>query len=75
MAQKESAKTLDIDPDIADNKRMNDEQIITAARRLARANQTNKWRIAAKRARSARIKATMQNLPKPTKFNEPYKYG
>ena len=74
MAQKESAIILYKYRDIADNKRMNDTDII-AARRLARANRTNKWRIAAKRARSARIKATMQNLPKPTKFNEPYKYG
>lgn len=57
------------------NDDMNANEMIRTARALRTINQSNKWGIARKRARSARITATRMNLPQPTKFNEPYKYG
>lgn len=49
--------------------------LITAAARLAAANARNKRTIQAKRARFAQTKAKLENIPHPGKFPSKYKYG
>jgi len=53
---------------------MNDE-LIAAAKRLAKANAKNKRTIQAKRSRFAAQKANLENIPHPGKFPTKYKYG
>ena len=49
--------------------------LITAAARLAKANAKNKRTIQAKRSRFALTKANLENIPHPGKFPSKYKYG